>query len=204
LEYARDLRSHLAAFEADLRAGVPPRELVRRYDPYLHPHQDVPLEYLPMLRRAGVGLYAGLRDDPPVREVPLELTPSGLAGVTWRDSTATITGAEAHIDFTLPAERYVAGIRLEYQYWDSSSGLPLVGLRWKRAADREYPAGNYKKYSPTGDRANWERGTWTRLGDSTTTMTVALADTIGAIRINPNYLPGVFRIRRLVLLVPAQ
>jgi hypothetical protein len=204
LDYARDLRSHLAAFEADLRAGVPPRELVRRYDPYLHPHQDVPLEYLPMLRRAGLGLYAGLRDDPPAREVPLELTPSGLAGVTWRDSTATITGADAHVDFTLPAERYVAGIRLEYQYRDSTGGLPLVGLRWKRAADREYPAGNYKKYSPTGDRANWERGTWTRLGDSTTTMTVALADTIGAIRINPNYLPGVFRIRRLVLLVPAQ
>ena len=205
LEYARDLRSHLAAFEADLRAGVPRRELVRRYDPYLHPHEDVPLEYLPMLRRADLGLYADLREDPPAREVPLDLVPSGLADVTWRDSTATVVaGADPHIDFTLPAERYVAGIRLEYQYEARDGGLPLIGIRWKRADDREYPAGNYKKYSPTGDRANWERGTWTRLGDSVTTMTVALADTIGQIRINPNYLPGVFRIRRLVLLVPAE
>jgi len=42
------------------------------------------------------------------------------------------------------------------------------------------------------------------LASSVTTMTVALADTIGQIRIHPNYLPGVFRIRRLVLLVPAE
>jgi hypothetical protein len=130
--------------------------------------------------------------------------PSGLGGATWRDSTATVAGADAYVDFSLPAERYVAGIRLEYQYEARDGGLPLIGLRWKRTADRDYPAGNYKKYSPTGDRANWERGTWTRLADSATTMTVALADTIGQIRINPNYLPGVFHITRLVLLVPAE
>jgi len=204
LEYARDLRSHLAGFEADLRAGVPRRELVRRYDPYLHPHQDVPLEYLPMLRQAGIGIYGGLREDPPVREVPLDLTPSELAHVTWHDSTATVAGADAHLDFTLPAERAVAGIRLEYQYQAADGSLPLVGLRWKRAAEANYPADNYKKYSPTGDRANWERGTWTRLGDSATTMTVALADTIAQIRILPNYVPGSFRITRLVLLVRAE
>lgn len=204
LEYARDLRSHLGGFEADLRAGVPRRELVRRYDPYLHPHQDVPLEYLPMLRQAGIGIYGGLREDPPVREVPLDLTPSGLAHVTWHDSTATVAGADAHLDFTLPAERAVAGIKLAYQYRAADGSLPLIGLRWKRAADADYPAANYKKYSPTGDRANWERGTWTRLGDSATTMTVALADTIAQIRIFPNYVPGSFRITRLVLLVPAE
>jgi hypothetical protein len=205
LDYARDLRSHLAAFEADLRAGVPRRELVRRYDPYLHPHQDIPLEYLPMLRRAGIGLYRGLREDPPVHEVPLDLVPSGLAGVTWRDSVATVVAVgDPHVDFTVPVERYVAGIRLEYQYQGRDGGLPLVGIRWTRAADREYPAANYKKYSPTGDRANWERGTWTRIGDSTTTMTVALADTIGRIRLQPNYLPGMLRVKRLVLLVPAE
>lgn len=208
LAYARDLRSHLGGFEADLRAGVPSRELVRRYDPYLHPHQDVPLDYLPMLRRAGIGIYGGLREDPPVREVPLDLTPSGLANVTWRDSTATVAAGDgyldAYVDFTLPAERYVAGIKLEYQYQGRDGNLPLVGLRWKRTADAAYPANNYKKYSPTGDRAHWARGTWTRLGDSTTTMTVALADTIGQIRVHPNYLPGVFHIIRLVLLVPAE
>jgi hypothetical protein len=201
LTYARDLRSHLAGFEADLRAGVPRRELVRRYDPYLHPHQDVPLEYLPMLRRAGIGIYAGLREEPPLREIPLDLTPSALANVTWHDSTATVGGADAHLDFTLPAERAVAGVRLEYQYRAADGSLPLIGLRWKRAAESEYPANNYKKYSPTGDRANWERGTWTRLSDSATTMTVALADTIGQIRIDPNYVPGTFRITRFVLLL---
>lgn len=203
LEYGQDLRTHLAAFERDLVAGVPRGELVRRYDPWLHPHQDVPLEYLPMLRTAGLGIYGGLRDDPPAREVALDLTPSALAGATWRDSSATTTAPEAAVDFTLPADRYVTGVRLRFTFESRDGTLPFVGLRWKRHGQADYPAENYKKYSPTGDRANWERGAWTRLGDSATTVTVVLADTVGQIRVLSNFVPGVLRIRELVLLEPA-
>jgi hypothetical protein len=202
LEYGRDLRAHLGAFERDLVAGVPRRELVRRYDPWLHPHQDVPMDYLPMLRTAGIGVYRHLREDPPARTVALDLTPTALAGATWRDSTLTAIANEASVDFTLPSERYVTGLRLRFQFTSRDGTLPFVGLCWKRRGQRDYPAKNYKKYSPTGDWANWERGAWTRLDDSTTTVTVALADTVGEIRVLSNYDPGVLRIRELVLLEP--
>ncbi|MEP6687278.1 MAG: hypothetical protein ABJC36_02955 [Gemmatimonadales bacterium] len=202
LEYGRDLHDHLAAFERDLVAGVPRRDLVRRYDPWLHPHQDVPIEYLPMLRAAGIGVYRDLRDDPPARTVALDLTPSAVGGATWHDSTMTTSADEAWVDFTLPADRYVTGLRLRYEFTSRSGVLSFVGLRWQRRGQVDYSDGNYKKFSPTGDRANWERGTWTRLADSTTTVTVVLADTIGRIRVLSNYDPGILRIRELVLLEP--
>jgi hypothetical protein len=204
LSYAKDLRMHLAGFESDMAAGVPLCELVHRYDPYLHPHQDVPLEYLPMLRRAGVGGYIALRDDPPFRSVPLTLAPAKLRDAAWRDSTARTRSGDPYIDFVLPGDRYVAGIRLKYQNRSDDGTLPYIGLRWKRRDLPDFPGRNFKKYSPTGDRANWERGTWTRTGEATTTMTVWISDTIGQIRITPNYVPGLFRIRELVLLVPAE
>jgi hypothetical protein len=204
LAYARDLRAHLGAFETDLLAGIPRRELVRRYDPYLHPHQDVPLDYLPMLREAGVGIYGRLRDDPATREVPLELSPSEAAGLTWHDSTAVVARPDAHLDFTLPHERFAAAIRLSYQYTGPRGAFPLVDVRWKRHSEIRYPPGNYKKYSPTGDRAHWKRGTYNRVGDRETTITVALRDTVGQIRIGPGSVPGIFRITRLALLVPAE
>lgn len=202
LAYGRELRAHLGAFERDLVAGVPRNELVRRYDPWLHPHQDVPIDYLPMLRAAGVGIYRGLRDDRPARAITLDLTPSALAGATWRDSTLIATANEASVDFILPAERYASGLRLRFQFTSRDGTLPFVGLCWKRHGQRDFPAQNYKKYSPTGDRANWERGAWTRLDDSTTTVTVALDDTVGVIRVLSNYDPGALRIRELVLLEP--
>ena len=45
----------------------------------------------------------------------------------------------------------------------------------------------FYKYSPTGDRANWERGTWDTIDDSSTTLTVWISDTVGEIGITPDF-----------------
>jgi hypothetical protein len=204
LTYAKDLRAHLQGFEYDLAAGTPLHELVRRYDPYLHPHQDIPLEYLPMLRRAGIGRFTALRDDPPVQAMPLTLAPARVSHVVWHDSTGRVLAKYPYVDFSLPSDRFVGGIRLKFRNHGDDGSLPFVGVQWKRKEARDFPDSAFKKYSPTGDRANWERGTWTRLHDAETTMTVWISDTIGQIRIMPNLVPGVFRITELVLLVPAE
>jgi hypothetical protein len=202
--YAADLRATLGGFEADMMAGVPIHELARRYDRYFHPHQDIPLEYLPMLRAAGVGRYGALRDDPPFREVPISLAPTELREVRWSDSTGQVSGSDPFIVFSLPSDRYVAGIRLKYRYHAEDGSLPYIGVRWKRADQPSFSSDAFKKYSPTGDRANWERGTWTRRNATETTLTVWLSDTIGQIGITPNFVPGVFRITELSLLVPEE
>jgi hypothetical protein len=64
LSYARDMKSHLRAFESDMIAGTPRYQLISRYNGYLHPHDGVLMDYMPMLRDAGAGSFARLYDDP--------------------------------------------------------------------------------------------------------------------------------------------
>jgi hypothetical protein len=209
LSYARELRGNLAAFQRDLAAGVPIHELVRRHGDWLHPHHDVVMEYLPMLRRAGLADYRPLRDDPTFREIPVRLEAARLHEVRWSDHTAELLGYAPSLEFDLPRDLFVEGIRLRYQYRDPQGDFPFVGLAWKRSDQAEFPANpfktgpGFKKYSPTGDRANWERGTWTRIHDPATTVTAWVGDTVGQLRLTPNFRPGTFHIVELVLLVPA-
>lgn len=200
LGYAQDLRRELRSFERDLAAGIPLYQLVKRYDPYLHPHQDVVTEYLTMLKQADVAPYRSLRLNPPLREIRVPLAPAAAQAVNWENGTAHVTGSQPHIDFRLADERHVTGIRLQYTYHTGDGMIPLVGLFWKSDGD-EFSDARYKKYSPTGDHANWERGTWNRIDEPVTTMTAWVDETVGAIRIVPGHKGGTFRLHELVLLV---
>lgn len=202
LEYARELRGQLGGFERDMTAGVPLHELLHRYGPWLHPHQDMAARYLPMLKRAQVGRYAALREDAAFRPVPVDLRPAEATELVWHDSTARVAGPRPALLFRLPADRVVAGIRLRYRYRSDDGTLPYIGLRWKPSAQPEFTPERYYKYSPTGDRANWERGTWDAIHDSATTLTIWISDTVGEVGITPDFRPAVFRIDELSLLVP--
>jgi hypothetical protein len=200
LGYARELRGQLGAFEHDMAAGIPLHELLHRYGPWLHPHQDMPERYLPMLRRAGVGNYAALREDSSFRAIPLDLHPVETTQLSWHDSTARVVGPRPALLFRLPGDRVVTGIRLRYRYRSNDGTLPYIGIRWKPMAQPAFVPDRFYKYSPTGDRANWERGTWDTIHDSATTLTVWISDTVGEVGITPDFRPAVFRIDELSLL----
>jgi hypothetical protein len=203
LGYARELRGQLGGFERDMAAGVPLHLLLHRYGPWLHPHQDVPGRYLPMLRDAGVPGYTSLREDPTMRHIPLNLHPTSTAELQWRrDSTARVQGSDPRLVFDLPQEQFVTGLRLRYRYQSDDGNLPYIAIQWKRDSQREFNRERYYKYSPTGDHANWKRGTWDTIHDSATTMTVWICDTVHQIAITPDFRPAVFRIDELSLLEP--
>jgi hypothetical protein len=202
LHYARELRSQLGGFERDMAAGVPLHELLHRYGPWLHPHHDVPARYLPMLRRAGVGHYAALRQDSAMHAVPLDLHPVRATELAWLDSTARVAGPRPALLFRLPGNRLVTGIRLRYRYRSDDGTLPYIAMRWRKRGEPEFASDHFYKYSPTGDRANWERGTWDTIHDSATALTVWISDTVGEIQITPDFRPAVFRIDELSLIVP--
>jgi hypothetical protein len=202
LQYAAELRGQLGSFERDLSAGVQLHELLHRYGPWLHPHQDTPGRYLGMLQRAGVGRYAGLRADSGLRVEPIDLRPVETAQLAWGpDSVARVQGPNPALLFRLPADRFVEGIRLRYRYRADDGTLPYIGIRWKPASQAAFVPERFYKYSPTGDRANWERGTWDTIGDSATTLTVWVGDTVREIGITPDFRPGTFRIDELSLVV---
>jgi len=204
LEYARGLRGQLGGFERDMAAGVPLHLLLHRYGSWLHPHQDVPGRYLLMLRNAGVPGYTRLREDSVMRALPLDLHPTATAELEWHDSTARVQGSNARLVFDLPRERFVTGLRLRYSYRSDDGTLPYIAIQWKRDSQREFDRERYYKYSPTGDHANWKRGTWDTIHDSATTMTVWICDTVSQVAITPDFRPAVFRIVELSLLEPGQ
>jgi hypothetical protein len=202
LAYAQELRGWLGGFERDRDAGVPAHELIRRYGPWLHPHQDIVADYLRLLRDAGIDGYRGLRIDEPFRALPVPLGPIAAEQLEWRDSTARVAGPNPALLFQLPDDRYVEAIRLRYQYQSDDGTLPYIGVRWKPSSQSEFVPERFYKYSPTGDRANWERGAWTRLGDSVTTLTIWIGDTVRQVGITPDFRPARFKIVELSLLVP--
>jgi hypothetical protein len=203
LEYARELRGQLGGFERDMTAGVPLHLLLHRYSSWLHPHEDVPGRYLPMLRDAGVAGYTNLREDSTIHAISLDLHPSTTVDLVWRhDSTARVEGSNARLVFDLPHERFVTGLRLRYRYQSDNGKLPYIAIQWKPDSQHKFDRQRYYKYSPTGDHANWKRGTWDTINDSATTMTVWICDTVHQIAITPDFRPALFHIDELSLLEP--
>jgi len=203
LEYGNNLRSKLQSFECAIETGHPAYWLINRYGNYLHPHQDILTDYLPMLRQANVGIYRHLRDEPVFHKVSLPLVPPALNDLTWKEGIARATGSYPFLVFSLPENRYVCGIRLHYSYPNNEDHLSYVSIYWKKGDQKEFTTEQFSKYSPTGDRANWERGTWCRLAESERTLTVWICDTVKEIRIHPDFQPCECKISEIVLLEPS-
>src|SRR5262249_34461616 len=183
---------------------VPTYRLIFRYWHYLHPHQDILNEYMPMLRDAGVGSFRYLQDNPPFREIPVPLAPRSLNEVRWNGGTAypTWDGNESYMLFSLPKAEYVYGIRLKYTYRNEDNTLPFVFLYWRDDTDKEFGDERYGNYSATGDHANWVRGTWGQTKAPESTLTFWVCDMVKEIRRHPDLRPGELTLSELVLLAP--
>ena len=203
LAYARDLRGRLGSFERDMVAGEPPYRLIRRHAPSLHIHNDLLADYMPMLRRAGVGAFRSLRDDPRFVEAPVPLVPARADQVVWDPATRTarLEGPSPSLVFDLGEDRYVDGIRIRYRHSSPEGIAPCVALAWKKSDERDFPGSQKYANNPTGDRANWEKGSWSRLGDAEATMTAWPCAPARQIAVFPDIRPGTFEIVELVLLV---
>ncbi len=204
LEYGSEVRSRLGSLERDMEAGMPGYLLIHRHAHWLHADQKVPTDYMPLLRRAGVGSFRCLNDDPAFEEISLPLEPSFLSEVKWQDGTAYAAGSAPYLEFALPKDRYVCGIRIKYQHSNETNTLPYVYLSWKSQQQADFTREQSWKQSPTGDRANWEKGSWLRLHEPETTMLVWVCDKVGVIRLYPDFKPCTFRISEIVLLVSPQ
>lgn len=203
LAYADDLRQHLQAFQSDLMAGSPIYQLIHRHGRYLHPHHDIPTDYLPMLRRTGVWPYRLLQDNPPLHEVVLTLPPTAMNQVAWSAGTAYGTGFASYLLFDFPESPHVVGLRMRYRSWNDKWPVTFVSVDWKSNDQPAFTQERFQKYSPTGDRANWEHSTWPHASEPERMMTVWISEPVRQLRIHPDIQAGAIHISELVLLVPA-
>lgn len=206
IDYGREVRASLGAFERDATAGVSPYRLIHDYGAWLHPNPDLVGDYLPMLRQVGVEPYARIPDNPPFTQVRVPLEPVEVHELTWdaESSTASASGHRPDLVFNLAKPMRVAGIRLRYSHSKPSGGIPYVSIYWKNGDADRFDTTRFAKYSATGDRANWLRGSFVRLHDSESEMTVWVLDTIDSIRIGPDFEPCRFTIHALTLLLDDQ
>jgi hypothetical protein len=199
LDYAFNLKSRLAAFEADLQSGMPRYQLIQRHARNLHPHHILVMDYLPMLREREIGSFRYLRDDPQLHEIPLPL----LEGEALDDFSKG--NADGWFTFGLPDDIFAAGIRVRYTYSNTRGTDPYVVVQWKSSQETAFAQDSWTKYSPTGDRANWQRGTWLRLADDVTTLHIWIYRPLHTVRV---WLPPGRRVRakihEVALLVPAE
>lgn len=191
LSHARRQSETAGALAREVRAGVPPFRLVRRFTPFLHPSQDDAAQFLPMLRRGGIGPFGALRLDPLWRETRLPVEPTALALARWDAATGTahVIGVDPQITFAIEPSRPIAGIQIRYSHVNPQGGPARFRFAWKRAGAAQY--------LDTSEVSNWTLPT----GDHRET-TVWIDDSPAAFRIQPDNQPCQFRIEEIVLLEP--
>jgi hypothetical protein len=202
--YARELSGNLYAIRDRIAHGTPPSALYARYAIWLHPHAEVVSDYLAMLRDARVWPYKRLAPEPSFREVPVPLEPVLVQAATWDRSRRMITSDTTWptVRFVLPDNPRVAGIRLRYRHHNLNGRYPFVFLRYRKPGQGAFPPSQFQKYSPTGDHANWLRGSYARLGDDYSTMHTWIYDKIDMIELLPDGQPCEFELLELTLLEP--
>src|SRR5262249_26096387 len=146
--------------------------------------------YMRKLRDAHVGLFRLLKEDPPMREIPLPVTPVITNQMTWENGKGVADGDTPFLVFSLNESVYVAGIRLRYAYPEYRGGSPPFSLEWKRADQSDFRP-DQRFWSDTIDTGPGEH-----------VMTVWVLDTIQQLLIRPNNQPGFFDLYEIVLLVP--
>lgn len=211
-EYAARLRGALGSLEQEMQAGVPPHRLIQRWNHWLHPHQEIVADYLPMLRGAGVGAFSHLSEDPIFEEIPVPLSPVAFEGVEWGAAThtATITHSRPWLSFELDHTRHLQGIRMKFVYHHKEVLAPYVSIWWAGESE-DFTPDRWYKISPKGDRAHWVRGSWMRRQDSETTMVAFMDEEVAKLRVEPPFSIGAtisieatFRLTELTLLTTLQ
>ena len=97
-----------------------------------------------------------------------------------------------------------AGIRVRYTYTSAEAVAPYLAISWRSHYETDFAKNHFKKYSPTGDFANWKQITWSRLNDPTATMTAWPCAKVQVIRISPLYAKGTLKIHDVTLLLAPQ
>ena len=189
LEYAEAGRTRASALARDVRNGVPIYLILKRYTPFLYPSQDGLADLLRMLRRAGIGPFIRLREDPRFREVRISPVPSSLIQATWKGQSAQVTNVDSYLVYDLPAVQDVCGIRLRYSHENRHGGPAHFKMTWSQNRRADITSDqHYNNWSlPTGD----DRET-----------TVWVGDRIKQFRIQPDNQVCRFDVLDLVLLVP--
>jgi hypothetical protein len=200
--YARSLSAGLTRFERDLSHGVPKSQLIARHAEFLHPLHQIIDDNLPMLRAAKIGRFSALRDDPPLKRVPIPAEQWQLSRASL-EGTSVVHNGKALVTVHLAKPTLIAGVTMKFNYHNRFNRVPLIHFEWRTGTQPFESKDRYYRLNPTGDRQNWERYSYSRRNDPDSTFLVWMWQTVTEFRFAPDYTPGTFDIKELSILEPA-
>jgi hypothetical protein len=197
-------QSHLARKQAltrDLESGIPTEILAECHTPQLNAtwsgkiYPEVTAQTadgLRALRRAGVGVFKHLRDDPAYREVPVPVAPVAVEGMTWEGGTGRGYGGTSSLTFALKEPRHVYAVRLRFSVDEGAPKPSPVTLRlsWKSPGQPDFPPAGQTVTHLTFDK---------RPGGQTLPLWVDAP--VDRFRLYPDEKPCIIDIAEIVLLV---
>ena len=190
IESGRSTKAKSEAFFADLRSGMPPFLLVRRYTPFLFPTHDDLTEQLAMLREAGIDPFDRMAPNPPFREVEVVPAPTWLQLAEWEGRTIKSIGVDPQVVFEIQTSgQPIAGIKFDYSHTNFEGEPAHFKMAWRRPGQIDFP--------PDQEYSAWALPTGTARS-----TTIWIGEPVDAIRLQPDNRPSQFTIEKMTLLLP--
>jgi hypothetical protein len=149
----KSLASQAHSFTHDVRSGEPIYRLAKRHAPFLHPSQDVLADELVLLKKARIGVFSSMQDNPSFHEISVPLPPADVRLLRWENGTAYVTGVDPFLHYILPRAKSVCGIRLRYSHTNDAHGPARFRIWWASGATLpSAPGQSYSNWAlPTGN-----------------------------------------------------
>lgn len=189
LSQGLNLRDQARDVEADLRDGLPPYRLIRKYTPFLQPSQHLLEEMLRKCKEGRIGPFHALAADPALVEQALPFEPTDSRQIRLNGDVLESTGTNPRANYRLDRPTRVAGLRLRYDHTNASGDPARFRLLWRRA---------YQPAAPTSQMLS----EWNLPTGSGHELLLWIDDDVLEFLIQPDNQPCQFRIRELTLLLP--
>jgi hypothetical protein len=147
-----------------------------------------------MLKRAGIGSFRHLQDDPPSRQVVLPVTSASTRQMVWQDGRGYGSGSGSYLTFALDQPQLVYAVRLRYSY---PKGAPAsFRMAWGQSGQGDFSESGSASVLLPLPRCPEEKES------DEQTVTIWVNATIDRFRVYPDDKPYVFKLSEVVLLVP--
>jgi hypothetical protein len=208
IQTGRALEQETAAFERDVRKGIPPSILAEHhFASDVVPRADQIARIIREHKANGIGIFEEIRDDPDYRIEPVSLDSAILDRAVVGNGVVASTPdsqGKSSMTFTLAGPQHVYAVRLRYAYVKTGNLWPAMRIYWRDSPRQDF------KDSFVSTVSGPDQPTWALIDGkihtdakvrTDRTLTVWIDDEIDQFRIYPDTVPCELRLSRIEVLV---
>jgi len=211
-QFGNALQQQAAAFERDVRAGVPASVLAEHhFASDVVPRADKIMRILTAHKANGMGIFKEIRDEPHYRTEVLPVTAAIPDGIVFRGGVASGNNADGSLTFALGKPQHVYAVRLHYAYLKTANLWGTMRIYWRNSVTEEFGDRNPRAAARMYESivSGPDQPTWALIDGkihidakvrSERVLTVWIDKTIDQFRIYPDSGPCEFRLPSVEIL----